>query len=306
MAAKKEKKDVYEIVTARVIDALEQGVVPWHQPWKAKGQARPLSLSTGKPYRGINVWTLAITAMSRGYESPYWVTFKQAKERGGSVRKGEKGTAVVLWKPVARKDSDGEESTYLLLRYYTVFNLDQCDGVTDPSEADDGEKPVFEPIDAAAEIGNGYTQVTVSYGGGRAYYRPATDTIQMPLPEAFDTPEHFYGTLFHEQAHSTGHSSRLARTSLVEPTPFGSEDYSQEELVAEMAAAFLCAEAGIDVNVAHHAAYIATWLKVLKDDRKLLVRAAAQAQKAADYVLTDGGRRGSEKEPQAAPLAVAA
>lgn len=282
-----EKKDAYAVVTDRIIEALEAGIVPWHKPWASlPGAGGPTSLSTMKPYRGINVMILGIESMLKGYSSPFWLTFKQAKERGGSVRKGEKGTQVVLWKPVAKKtDAKTGETTkdgYLMLRYFTVFNAEQCDDVTLPEVE---ELPPFDPIESCETIAMGYTAVEVKHGGDRAYYSPALDYVGMPQAQAFDTPEHYYGTLFHELAHSTGHSSRLARKSLISPAPFGSPDYSKEELVAEIASAFLCGEAGIEVNVQHHAGYIESWLRVLKEDRKAVVTAAAQAQKAADLIM---------------------
>jgi antirestriction protein ArdC len=279
------KADAYEVVTRRIIEALEQGVVPWHKPWKNVRGVGPTSMSTGKEYRGINVWILAVEQMLKGYSSPYWLTFKQAKERGGSVRKGEEGTQIVLWKPFKKKvEKDGQEreERFLMLRYFTVFNVDQCDGIEAPAIE---EIPERDPIETAEAIVQSYVgRPEVKHGGNRAYYSPALDYIQMPKTGQFHDAEGYYATLFHELAHSTGHESRLARKSLISPTPFGTPDYSREELVAELAAAFVCGEAGIPVNVEQSAAYLQSWLKVLKDDRKMLVQAAAQAQKAADLM----------------------
>lgn len=281
------KQDVYQLVTDRIIEALESGVVPWHKPWRSFAGNAPRSMSTGKAYSGVNVWTLGATAMMRGYSSPYWITFKQAKERGGSVRKGEKGSPVVFWKFIEKTDpASGDVTDRIpLLRYFTVFNVEQCDGI---------EAPVIEglpdrdPIEACEAIAHGYVDSpTVNHGGDRAYYSPALDMIGMPRMGQFDTSEHYYGTLFHELAHSTGHADRLGRKSLIHPAPFGSEDYSREELIAEMAAAFLCGTAGIDVNVTHHASYIGSWLKNLQNDPRLVVQAGAAAQKAAALILGD-------------------
>jgi antirestriction protein ArdC len=282
--------DAYNVVTERIIEALEAGIVPWHRPWKsALAGGGPLSLATGKPYRGVNVFILGVTAAMRGYESPYWLTFKQAKTRGGTVRKGEKGTQVVLWKPVKRDEEKGarddKPSSYLLLRYYTVFNADQCDGLKLPAVE---EVPEHDPVEAADVIAEQYRSTVgprVSHGGDRAYYSPNLDYVQMPVQGAFDTAESYYGVLFHELAHSTGHESRLKRDGIAAVSPFGTESYAQEELVAEMAAAFLCGEAGIEPNVPQHTAYIASWLRRLKDDRKLVVQAAGQAQRAADLIV---------------------
>lgn len=293
------KQDAYQLVTDRIIEALEAGIVPWHKPWRAIGGDAPQSLSTGKPYQGVNVWTLAATQMLRGYDSPWWVTFKQAKERGGSVRKGEKGTPVVFWKFLEKTDPVSGEvnGKFPLLRYFTVFNVEQCDGIAAPATE---PLPVRNPIEACETIARGYVDgPTLNHGGNRACYSPALDLVQMPRIEAFDTSEHYYGTLFHELAHSTGHTDRLARKSLVHPAPFGSEDYSKEELIAEMAAAFLCGEACIEVNVTHHASYIGSWLKSLKNDPKLVIQAAAAATKAAKLILGEPAER-AEEDPVSA------
>ena len=299
------KADAYKVVTDRIIEALEQGIVPWRKPWKNVRGTGPTSLQTGREYRGINVWILSVTAQLRGYTSPYWVTFKQAKERGGTVRKGEKGTQVVLWKPVRKEvEENGEtkQASYLILRYFTVFNLDQCDGIEMPAEE---PLPERDPIAACEEIVTGYVPgPEIRHGGNSAHYSPALDYVQMPQRGQFDTSEHYYGTLFHELAHSTGHESRLNRDTLISPKPFGSEDYSKEELVAEMTAALLCGEAGIEVNYEHHAGYLASWLKALKDDRKLIVQAAAKAQKASDLVLGVTPHKNGEEEPNGSPRSV--
>jgi len=302
-------KDVYAMVTDSIIAALEKGTVPWSKPWRDVG-GKPRSLASGKAYRGINVFLLTLQSMANGYTSPYWLTFKQAKERGGTVRKGERGTQIILWKPVKRTVKDAEtgedvNGDYLLLRYFTVFNVEQIDGIDYPAA---GETPLadHDPIEACETIADRFVGVLngpqLQHGGDRAAYSPALDRVYMPLIGQFASAETYYATLFHEFAHSTGHDSRLGRKSLVEPTPFGTPDYSREELVAEMAAAFLCGEADIEVNVPQHAAYIASWLKVLRDDRKLVVQAAAAAQKATDCVLGTQYHKeeGSNAEPSSA------
>lgn len=280
----KTKPDVYAIVTDKIIAALESGEIPWRKPWKSVGGNGPMSLQTGKPYRGVNVWILSLTATMNGYGSPYWVTFKQAKERGGTVRKGEKGTQVVLWKPVEKKgENEEDDKRYMILRYFTVFNADQCDGLELPEQE---PLPEVDPIEKCEKIVTGYVPgPDISHGGDRACYSPALDRVMMPTRNQFTNSETYYTTLFHELAHSTGHESRLNRPELIQPMAFGSEDYSKEELVAEMAAAFVCSEAGVEVPTEHHAGYIQNWLKVLKDDRKFLVQAASKAQKAADLIL---------------------
>jgi antirestriction protein ArdC len=292
------KKDAYRIVTERIIEALQAGVVPWHRPWRSTGTG-PMSMSTGKPYQGVNVWILDATAQLRGYSSPYWITFKQAQERGGNVRKGEKGTPIVFWKFTEKRNEAGEVTDRIpFLRYFTVFNVEQCDGIEAPVTE---PLPERDPIETCESLARGYIGgPEVKHGGDRAYYSPALDYVQMPPLGAFETSEHYYGTLFHELAHSTGHADRLKRKSLVHPAPFGSEDYSREELVAEMAAAYLCGIAGIDVNVPHHASYIASWLKALTDDPKLVVQAAANAQKACNLIVGETlatTEEGSHAEP---------
>jgi antirestriction protein ArdC len=281
------KADAYQAVTDRIIAALEEGTIPWRKPWTSVRGEWPTSLQTGREYRGINVWLLSIEAMLHGYSSPYWVTFKQAKARGGHVRQGEKATSVTLWKPISKEieneEGEAEMQRFLLLRSYSVFNLEQTDGIEMPEPE---PLPERDPIADCEAIVTGYLLgPRIQHGGNSAYYAPALDIVQMPQRGQFDTSEAYYGTLFHELAHSTGHSERLNRPELILPKPFGSEDYSKEELIAEMAAAMLTAEGGIEVNVPHHAGYIQHWLKALKDDRKLVVQAAAKAQKASDLIL---------------------
>ena len=282
------RKSVYEIITERILEKLEQGTVPWHKPWAAGGA--PRNLISGKEYRGVNIFLLG----SQGFTSPYWVTFKQARTLGGSVRKGERATPCVLWKWVARKTDDTESGDTKarkipLIRYYSVFNVEQCDGLTHKrlDEKHDEPEP-FNPIEAAEAIVSDYPEPPSIFQDGRAsaFYHPGTDSIHMPKQETFDTEAHYYATLFHEMAHSTGHESRLARTGVVNPIRHASHEYSQEELVAEMGSAFLLAEARIDSDslTNNSAAYLASWLKALKADPKLVVLAGAQAQKAVDHI----------------------
>ncbi len=281
-------KSVYEIVTERILEKLEQGTVPWHKPWAGGGC--PQNLVSGKEYRGVNIFLLG----SQDFSSPYWVTFKQAKQLGGSVRKGERGTPCILWKWINRSNENAEtgetETKQIpLIRYYSVFNVEQCDGISHARlEAKQDEPELFNPIDAAEAIVSGYPEPPkIAHDGrGSAYYRPTTDSIRMPERETFDSEAHFYATLFHEMAHSTGHESRLSRPGVVNPIRYGSHEYSQEELVAEMGSAFLLAEAGIDSDALmnNSASYIASWVKALRDNKKLVVLAAAQAQKAVDHI----------------------
>jgi antirestriction protein ArdC len=280
----------YQIVTDRIITMLEQGTVPWHKPWGIDGQ--PKSLASGKAYRGINIFMLNCVAQAAGYKSSWWLTFNQVKERGGTVRKGEHSTPVVFWKILERETeiADSDESSIRkipMLRYFQVFNVEQCDGIEHP-------KPqlierTFDPIIACEQLIAGVPNPPeIRHGGSQAFYRPSQDLLNMPERKLFESPEEYYCTLFHELIHSTGHEKRLARESLKEMAPFGSPSYSREELIAEMGAAFLCNRAGIDqVTIANSAAYIQGWLSKLRADPKAVVLAASAAQRACDYLVSD-------------------
>lgn len=277
---------VYEIVTSRLLAALEQGVVPWRQPWKRVDM--PRNLASGQPYRGMNVFAL----LFQGFQSPYWCTFKQALELGGHVKKGAKGTPVVFWRWISeKKRADGTkeqlERPIPAVRYYTVFNVEQCEGLTVPASAD--APTGFDPIAAAeAVVADMPQRPAIVHGGPHASYAPAADIVSMPPRESFYAAAGYYGTLFHELTHSTAHESRLGRkASLKEWTPFGSPDYSREELVAEMGASFLMASCDLagDATVQHSAAYLKNWLQALRADPSMLLYAGQQAQKAADFIL---------------------
>lgn len=274
--------DVYQIITERIMDLLGKGTVPWQRPWGGP-ENFPKNLVSGKSYRGINSFLLA----SAGYESPYWLTFKQARERGGNVKKGETGLPAVYWNWFDREDPKTKEiEKRPFLRYYTVFNAaGQCENVPVPAL----ERPVrsFSPLEACEALVRGMPNPpALEHGGVRACYSPTLDKVQIPSPEKFHDSESYYSTLFHELTHSTGHSSRLARPGITEPIIFGSREYSREELVAEMGAAFLCGHTGIENKVIDNSAsYVASWLNRLQNDSRLVVHAAAQAQKASDYIL---------------------
>jgi antirestriction protein ArdC len=291
------KMDVYQLVTDKIVGMLEAGVVSWRRPWSSAGL--PRNLVTKKPYRGINHFLLSASK----YVSPLWLTLKQANELCGSVRKGEQSTVIVFWRidekvkidQEGETDDAGNEETQrrFLLRYYRVFNLEQCDlpqGVID--KLPKIEKHEHDPINAVELIiANMPQRPELRHAGSKAFYSALTDRVTMPARELFTSVEEYYATLLHEVCHSSGHPKRLARETITEAAPFGSATYSKEELCAEMGSAFLCAEAGISVPVIQNqAAYVAGWLERLHDDRKLLVYAAAQAQKAADFIL---GRQNS-------------
>ena len=281
---------VYEIITNEIIDKLEAGTIPWSRPWNGEYSAK--NFISGKEYRGINALLLGMMP----YSCPFWATFKQIKEKGGNVRKGEKSTLVVFWKFIDREsnelDDNGEKKTNNVpfLRYYRVFNLEQADGIDWKAKIDHTERE-FTPIEACSNIVNGFgDRPEIMHGGGRACYSPLDDKIKLPVQEDFKTDEGYYSTLFHELAHSTGHESRVNR-NLSAYNPFGSKEYSKEELIAEIGAAFLCGIAGIKNEIIDNSAsYIQSWLTVLKDRKnvKLIVTAAGQAQKAIDYITKDG------------------
>lgn len=282
------KQDIYAAITNRITEAIEAGeTVPWNKPWRSSG-GFPISLSTKRPYRGINVLLLVL----EGYNDPRWGTYKTISEIGGQVRKGEKGTQIVFWKRVPRKDEDesGKASSYWFLRHFTVFNASQADGLP---ELEVEETREFTPIEEAQRIVDGYVwdpsggheNIGPPLLGGynAAYFNVTKDTIHMPAPEDFISDESYYSTLFHEMIHSTGHEKRLKR---IEPALFGTDPYAKEELVAEIGASFLGGMAGFETAGGDQsAAYVAGWLKPLQDDPKLVVAAAGQAQKAADLIL---------------------
>ena len=276
------KLDVYQIVTDRIIDLLEKGVVPWHKPWNGGRDAAPANLVSKKPYRGLNVWLLG----SMGYSSPYWVSYKQATELGGQVRKGEKSTLVVYWTMFETIDKVSKEKKNIpMLRYYNVFNVTQCDGLKYP-EIEDIKVNDFNPIDEAEKIvANMQNAPVIKHNEQRAYYRRDTDLVNMPIKESFAKEEEYYNTLFHELTHATGHESRLGRLQDC-VSGFGSTSYAKEELIAEMGASYLCAVAGIvDRTIDNSAAYISNWLTKLRNDKKLVVSAAGKAHQATDYIL---------------------
>jgi antirestriction protein ArdC len=285
--------DLYQTVTDQIVAMLEAGVVPWRSPILGRSSAgHPKNLNTGKQYRGVNVFLLAFTAFAKGYGSSYWLTFNQAKERGGSVKKGEKSSMVVFWKQYETTDKEsGKPAIVPVLRYYNIFNAEQVDGIEIP-DAVKFEPIDFKPIEAAERIASNFAggPAVEHDGGQQACYRPSTDTVHMPERTRFASVEEYYATLFHEISHATGHSSRLDRKLDTDPRPFGSPDYGKEELVAEMSAAFLCGHAGLQPSViTNQAAYIGGWLKQLKSDKKLVVSAAGQAQRSADWIRGERG-----------------
>jgi len=275
---------VYEIVTNKIIEKLEEGVVPWRKSWSSEA---PKNLVSGKEYRGINPFLLD----SMGFASPYWLTFRQAKSLGGYVRKGEKSTPVVFWKNWSSLEQNDEgkleETRRFVLRYYSCFNIEQCSLPPEEVPAEDPTTKHFDPIPKAESVVKAMPSAPeITHQSQRACYSPILDIVNMPKPESFDAPVNYYSTLFHELTHSTGHESRLNRDSITDPVRFGSHTYSREELIAEMGAAFLNGHCGlVDQTLDNSASYIQGWLGRLRNDPKLVVQAAGKAQRAADYIL---------------------
>lgn len=277
------RKDVYQTVTDFMIKKLKDGIVPWQKPWNTP-DSYPRNIR-GRMYRGINLWTLT----AHNYQSPFWLTFKQVKDLGGTVTKGEKGTTVVFWKMLSREDEEGETKRFPFLAYYTVFNLDQTTDIPEDKipVIQKTEELDFNPINKAEEILYLWDdKPNVEHGKAHACYIPAWDKIEMPDKKYFKSVEEYYSTLFHEYIHSTGHKSRTNRHASQTNHKFGSKDYSKEELVAEMGAAFLCGITGIEnKTINNSAAYIQSWIQKLRNDKKFLIHAAGLAQKACDHIL---------------------
>jgi antirestriction protein ArdC len=277
---------IYTAVTARIIEALARGVVPWRKPWNA-ANAIPCNAVSLRSYRGINVLLLGLSP----YSDPRWMTFRQAKELGGSVRKGEKATTVVFWKPLEFEKVDFETGElhrqYVpLLRCYQVFNREQIEGSDLPSIQTHSVSEREKIKRAEAMIRAMPNPPRIKKGGSVATYKPSDDEVHIPGIGTFTSPDTYYATLFHELGHSTGHERRLNRPGVNGEIQFGSARYSREELVAELTSAFCCARSDLDNSLIEDAAsYIKGWLDVLKVDSKAIVIAAAQAQKAADYIL---------------------
>lgn len=287
-----ERQDIYTRITASIVSALEAGTRPWSRTWSAEHAAgritRPLR-HNGEPYSGINVLSLWASATAQGFAAPIWMTFKQSLDFKAHVRKGEKGSPVVYASSITRSETpadggDATEREIHFLKGYTVFNVEQIEGLP-PQFYARAEKP---RADAPSRIAHAEqffaaTGADISHGGSRAFYRPSTDAIVMPMFEAFRDAESYYATLAHETTHWTSHASRLARD--FGSKRFGSEGYAVEELVPELGAAFLCADLDLALEPREdHASYIANWLKVLKDDNRAIFTAASHAQRAVDYL----------------------
>lgn len=267
---------VYQIITDKIIVAIEAGVCPWRKSWTGiDGMPKRF---TGQDYRGVNTFLLSLA----DFNQPIWMTYKQAKKVGAEVKKGSKAMPVTFFNFLKRENKEtGKETKIPMLRYYNVFNVEQLENVPE-KYVSAVETFDHNPIQNCEEILSDCPEIAgVTHGGDKAYYRPSTDSIQMPNVENFTTREAYYCTLFHEMIHATSkHLSRDLGNS------FGSDDYAKEELIAELGAAMLCGVAGIDNStIDNSASYLANWLKRFKNDSKLIVSAAGQAQRAVDYIL---------------------
>lgn len=286
-----EKQDIYTRITNQIVSHLERGVRPWLKPWNAEHAAgritRPVRYN-GQPYSGINVLSLWASAMVQNFAAPIWMTFKQATELDGHIRKGEKGSLVVYADSITRKDIDDETGDELereipFLKGYTVFNVDQIDGL--PAVFYAKAAPQLDPVARIERAERFFAALgaTIGHAGNRAYYSVTNDVIQMPPFVSFQDADSYYATLAHECTHWTGSASRLNRD--FGGHRFGSEGYAIEELVAELGAAFLCADLELSLEPREdHASYIATWLDVLAHDNRAVFTAAAYAQRAAEYI----------------------
>jgi antirestriction protein ArdC len=303
--------EAYEEITEKMVEALKAGTVPWRRPWTSAGL--PRSLASGKPYRGVNVWVLGLTAMAENYASPHWGTFNRIAELCGmekvarktgkgsfwvspddtprGIRKGEKSTVIYYWEHKVRPDPDfpddrDKDIHAVFVKYDRVFNLDQADAV--PEKYKMNTVPVEEIPDAQAVL-DGYISrgPALIHGGSQAYYTSVDDTITLPARESFTGSPEYYSTAFHEAGHSTGHSKRLKRPGVEDFDHFGSDKYGKEELVAEMTSAMVCSATGIETTFDNSAAYIASWIKAIKGDVSLVTQAASAAQAAADLILVE-------------------
>lgn len=307
------RRDFRQEVTDQIVAMLEKGTAPWQKPWEPGVLQLPLNPTTGKVYRGGNALHLMAVAGRKGFEDPRWLTYRQAQEQGWQVRQGEKGTHIEFWqfpehergresseKPNAADslgDQTGREDTRsrMLHRIYTVFNGQQIEGI--PPYAPEKTKE-WEAVQAGERIlVNSGARITHDQDD-RAFYSPASDKIHLPPREAFKNASDYYGTALHELSHWSGHPTRLNRETLNESYRFGDTNYAKEELRAELASVFLAAEKGIPHNPEQHAAYVASWIQTLKNDKNEIFRAAKDAHAAADYLIAFDKELPKDRSPQ--------
>jgi antirestriction protein ArdC len=289
------KLDVYQMVTDRIIALLEAGTVPWQKPWSASGL--PMNVLSKRAYRGINLWLL----LSLNYERNLFLTWDQLKKIGGSVNQGQHGHIVVFWKQVKKVpeelDEKGNARTTPMLRYYKVFNVEQCRDIPKdliPELVTDDMDSLHE---CEAIISTMPDCPVIKHKEQKAFYHVGEDYINMPKKKSFTSPESYYSTLFHELVHSTGAEKRLGRKSVVEMAEFGSEPYSMEELIAELGASYLNSFTGIlEKQIENSASYISSWLEKFRNDKRFIISASGQAQRAVDLILNRHGVE-SKDEP---------
>jgi antirestriction protein ArdC len=296
--------DIHQAITARFVEQLKRGTVPWQKPWLSAQ-----NVISRKPYRGINALLLG----SADYQSPFWITFKQTLALGGHVKRGEKSTPVIYYKILEKRDEagnpilreDGRPDRVPFVRWTNVFNLDQTEGIQVPSLT--AGQSASQPLEKAAAIVENARLCPIHHVAFAASYSPSEDVIRVPAPSAFRSPEDYHHTLYHEMVHASGHSSRLDREGLTQRTGFGSKQYSKEELIAELGAAFLSNEAGVldSVRFENSAAYLASWSEKLENDPRMIVAAASHAQRSSDFIMGIGHReslRECQISPEGMPL----
>lgn len=297
------KTDVKQVITDRIVALMERGTEAWKKTWKAAAAAgMPCNASTGAPYRGVNILILWAQREEAGFSSNRWMTYKQAQAVGAQVRKGEKSVTCVYFEMLKRKEpQDGEAEFFPMAKAFSLFNLDQIDNV--PEQLQDYISDMTPPAFSQDEIAEQFIAASgaqIEHHGTRAFYRPSTDTIVLPEREAFISPANYYATACHELTHWTGHTSRLDR-DFSKSRRFGDEHYAFEELVAELGSAFLAGHFGfIDATVENHASYLASWIKVLKNDKSAIFTAAKHASAAYEFLadLADPAtEQGEEQTP---------
>lgn len=277
-----DKFGIYQTITNTIIELLEQGTIPWRKPWSSAGP--PMNAITKKPYSGINLWLLTCLP----YKSNLYLTFDQVTRLGGTVNKGEKGHLVTFWMLIdkEKKDDTEKEEKIPFIRYYKIFNVDQCNGIPVSALDTQWERQIYPVAVCEGIVQSMPNAPQIRFEKQKAFYDPIDDYINMPPMKRFNDSEAYYGTLFHEMIHSTGHKSRLSRKSLTEMAEFGSPTYSFEELVAELGSCYLCSYAGIgQKELRNSVAYIQGWLSQLRSNYWYIVLASSQAQKAANYIL---------------------
>ena len=282
------KRNNHDLITNKIIEALDAGTAPWCKPWATGGC---LNLISGKAYRGINTLLLGM----QGYKMPFWVTYKQAQSLGGTVKKGERGTHIIYYRLIeTSKTVNGtrEMDSFPMMRVYSVFNVDQTEGITHKRLTEYLEAPetvrtveVNNDVELVVDDYLKRSGVTLTKGGNRAFYRPASHSVAMPPQDIFKSDGEYYHTTFHELGHSTGHKTLLNRDGVQGVAGFGSKVYSKEELIAELTACFVCTDLSVMFSLDNSASYIDGWRRALSQDNKLIFQASTQAQKATDLIL---------------------